>query len=258
MNLVGEYVNHNKFGKGVVALVEEEKIEVEFDDLGIKKFLYPDVFRRFMRIEDKVYQEYVDEMLDEMDKENNIRLQEEAREMEHLERARTLKVSNNSQAVFAFIDNSVEETVNTWSVFTGTYISGASKGEPRIPQRLNINSACLLTMKPEGVSEEERIIIGAFMVPDNFKSSLCKDGIINAHENYRIMLDTEKEKLLFWDYCATKPKSMNWGKCEFKYFSNTEMQNILLDMTKIIKDEDRCKKALEFYEYFCSINKIAA
>lgn len=257
MNLVGEYVNHNKFGKGVVRLLDDDKIEVEFD-LGRKKFLYPDVFRKFMKVEDKIYKEYVDDMLHEIDKENNIKIQEEEREMERLERVRTLKVSNNSQAVFAFIENNMDEVMNTWSVFTGTYISGASKGEPRIPQRLNVNSACLLTMKPDGASEEERMIIGAFMVQDNFKGSLCKDGIINAHENHRIMLDTEKEKLFFRDYCAVKSKSMSWGKCELKYFSNTEMQNILLDMTKIIKDDDRCKKALEFYEYFCYTNKIAA
>lgn len=256
MNLVGEYVNHDKFGKGVVKLIEDDKIEVEFN-FGIKKFLYPEVFKKFMRIEDKTYKDYVDEILYEIDKENIIKLQEEEKEMKRLERVRTLKVSNNSQAVFGFMDNKVEEVLNTWSVFTGTYISGVSKGEPRIPQRLNVNSACLLTMKPEGASEDERRIIGAFMVPDNFKADQCKDGIINAHEDYRIMLDTEKEKLLFWDYCALKPKSMSWGKCELKYFSNTEMQNILSEMMKIIKDEDKCKKVQEFYEYFCSVNKIA-
>ena len=257
MNLVGECVNHNTFGKGVVRLIDEDKIEVEFD-LGKKRFLYPDVFKSFMSIEDKVCKEYVDEVLYEIDKENTMKVQEEVREREFLDRVRTLKVSDNSQAAFAFVENKVEDVLNTWSVFTGTYISGASKGEPRRPQKLNVNTACLLTMKPEGAPESERLIIGTFMVKDNFKASLCKDGVIKAHEEHRIMLDTEKEKLLFWDYCESKSKSKNWGKCELKYLANSEMQNILLDMMKIIKDEDRSKKASEFYEYFCYTNKIVA
>lgn len=256
MNLVGESVNHNKFGKGIVRTITEDKIDVEFD-FGRKKFLYPDVFKGFMSADNKTCKKYLEEMLYEIDKENIIKLKEEAKEMDLLERIRSLKVGNNSQAAFAFIENNEEEVLNNWSVLTGTYISGDKKGEVRRPERLNINSACVLTRKPEGASEEERIIIGAFMVPDNFKASLCKDGIIKAHENYRIALDTEKEHLLFWDYCESKSKNKSWGKCELKYFSNIEMQNILLEMIEAIKDEERNKKALEFYEYFCYINKIA-
>lgn len=255
MNIVGEYVNHNKFGKGIVKLVNDDKIEVEFE-LGRKKFIYPDVFKSFMSIEDKICKLYLDEVLHEIDKESIEKYQEEVREMELLERVRTLKVSNNSQAAFGFIENNMENFSSTGSVLTGTYISGASKGEPRVPQRLNVNSACLLTMKPDGLAEEERRITGVFMVTDNFKASVCSDGIIKAHEKYRIMLDIENEKLLFWDYSESKSRNKNWGKCELKYFSNTEMQKILLDMTKIIKDEERREIALEFYEYFCYLNKI--
>ena len=257
MNLVGEYVNHNKYGKGLVVVIDDNKIEVEFE-LGRKKFIYPDVFKSFMCIQDKSYKKYMDDILDEIDKEENIKLEREEKELLRLERIRTLRIGVNSQAVFGFVDNDFNQVLNSWSVSTGTYLSGASKGEPRVPQRLNINSACLLTQKPDGAPEKERIILGAFMVPDDFKGSLCKDGIINAHEDYRIILDTNQEPLLFWDYCSLGTKSKNWGKCEMKYFSNAEMESILKAMTEIIKDVDKREKALEFYKYFCDINKITA
>lgn len=255
MNLTGKYVNHNTFGKGIVVLIDDNKIEVEFD-LGRKKFIYPDVFKSFMCVEDKTQQEYVDGVLFEIDRKHNIKLEKDEKETQRLERIKSLRVGINSQAIFGFLNNDFDEVLNTWSVSTGTYLSGYSKGEPRVPQRLNINSACLLTMKPEGMHEKERIILGAFMVPDDFKGSDCQNGIIHAHEKYRIILKPEQEQMKLGDYFSSNAKSEKWGQCEMKYFSNVEMQSILSDMTKIIKDADRCEKALEFYNYFCNINKL--
>jgi len=255
MNLVGKEVFHEKFGRGRIVSLEKSRIEVEFDSC-IKKFIYPEVFDRFMSLVDDAAQKYVKRKLAEADRQKKLALERKYREAELMERIHSLKIHPVSQAAFGLIENELDTILETWKIFTGRYLTGGSKGEPRIPQRMNINSACLLTWLPQGAVEEERIIYGAFMVDDNFVGKECDDGIIPAHESYRIILKPEKEKMLFWDYYSTESGKKRWGNCEIKYLSNVNMQEILRDMVKIIKDRDRKKKAEEFYSYFCNLNRL--
>lgn len=255
MNLIGKDVVHEKFGKGKVVSLDDNRIEVEFDS-ATKKFIYPEVFNKFMNFKDKSAQKFIDKVLVEVNKQKRIEIEQKHKEAELLEKIHTLKVHPNSQAAFGFIENDLDSILETGTIFTGRYLSGASKGEPRIPQRLNINTACLLTAVPEGATEEERLIIGVFMVDDEFNGKECTDGIIPAHETYRIMLDPESERMVFWDYFSTDAKRKKWGNCEIKYLSNINMQEILIHMVKNIKDKDRKEQAKDFYDYFCSINRL--
>lgn len=97
-----------------------------------------------------------------------------------------LKLSPQSQAVFHIDAEAHEAVFSSWTVSTGCYLSGYSKGEPRIPERLQPNSMCLLTERPRGCSEAERRIVGAFMVEDDFIGTCCTDGTIQAHPTHRI------------------------------------------------------------------------
>lgn len=57
-SLVNESVQHSKYGKGKIVGEELEKIEVEFDGNGDKRwFIYPDVFEKFLMLENKSLQE---------------------------------------------------------------------------------------------------------------------------------------------------------------------------------------------------------
>ncbi|MFA9377959.1 MAG: hypothetical protein ACERKZ_14565 [Lachnotalea sp.] len=57
-SLLNESVLHSKFGKGKIVGEEQEKIEVEFIKSGVKKwFIYPDVFEKFLILENDVLQE---------------------------------------------------------------------------------------------------------------------------------------------------------------------------------------------------------
>lgn len=49
-NMVNEKVEHVTFGFGVVKEVQDNKIMVQFQDgIGIKLFLYPDAFEKFLK-----------------------------------------------------------------------------------------------------------------------------------------------------------------------------------------------------------------
>lgn len=53
MNLVNEQVRHGLYGKGTVVNQEEDVLFVQFSELyGIKKFLFPDAFEKFLKLYD--------------------------------------------------------------------------------------------------------------------------------------------------------------------------------------------------------------
>jgi len=51
MNIVNEQIKHIMFGEGEVIKQEEDKIYVQFSEqYGIKKFIYPDAFEKYLKL----------------------------------------------------------------------------------------------------------------------------------------------------------------------------------------------------------------
>ncbi len=253
--LVGKTISHITFGKGVVTKLTNSVITADFPE-GEKKFLFPDAFGKFLLLKDGDAQAQVNGILRDIAVEERHKKEIETKRKERLQRISGLKITPNSQAAFALMENTEEQVFSTWSVSTGCYLSGCNKGEPRIPTRLKPNSACLITVCPNKTPEKERRIIGAFMVRDDFNSAACTDGIIHGHETHRIMLE-ESEALPFWKYFDEDSQPPKWGKSEMKYFSNATMQQILIEMQDQITDAARRRAAEDFYLYFCRINRLA-
>lgn len=254
MQLKGKKVTHVTFGPGVVTNVEGSVVTVAFAQEE-KKFLFPGAFSRFLVFEDGESRECVEQMLVKADREKERRQQAAHREHDRLKRLRQLKISPNSQAAFGFVANRREDVFSSWTVCSGRYVGGCSKGEPRVPVRLKANSACLLTECAPDAPETERRIIGAFMVREEFDGASCNDGIIHAHEKYRIALG-KGETLPYWDYFEFEGKPPKWGNTELKYFSNRIMQRILYDLTTAVPDAEKRLDAAEFLRYFSAVNRL--
>lgn len=249
----GNAVRHDSFGKGVVTSLDDNVITVCFNE-GEKKFIYPDAFKSFLVYEDLKQQKKIQHLL---------RLEEERKErmfkVDQAEQARLFRIKNykilvNSQAAFRVSEEEMESVFTNWCVSTGTYLSGYSKGQPRIPDRLMPNAACLLTYRPAGLPEAERRIIGAFMVKPDFLGDECLDGNISAHETHRLRL-TEQEMLPFWPYFSDKPKK-SWGSTAYKHFSNRTMADILRDICDIASDSEQKEKVEAFRKYYMRVNSL--
>jgi len=254
MDIIGKSVMHISFGKGVITGVSESIVHISFQS-GNKKFLFPDSFLNFIVFEDTEEQKKIKAQLrrkelEEKKKDNAFR---EAHE--RLQRLNNLKIIPNSQGVFGLIANTAGEIFSTWSIFTGRYVSGYSKGEPRIPARLAPNSVCLLTCLPKGLPEQERKIIGAFMTRDDFYGTECFNGIIKAHDDYRIKLE-DSETLFYWSYFNIGDTPPSWGGVEIKYCSGSVVRKILFDIRAVAVETPRFEKIDCFYRYFCNINRI--
>lgn len=270
MNLKNQKVTHERFGDGIIVDYTDDRIVIDFPS-GEKKFVYPDVFGQFLTLNNKKVSADMDKVLEKSRKEqkeveieqNKIRIIEHEKHQMQLKRRKILKTTKihpSSQVVFRIRPEEQENVFTDWRVFTGAQVSGERKGLPKRPARLTPNSACLLTTNDLDAPEEERYIIGAFMVRENFVGKLCNDGYIVSHPDYRFRLSDEASKnLLFWNYYYNNryKKNITWNSGLYRYFDNIIMAQILKDILSMEKDPKEKKKVSDFFEYFCNINNIS-
>lgn len=253
MNITGVEVKHKVFGSGTVSGLSANRITVCFP-AGEKSFIFPDVFKGYLLLEDKRIQQRVNDIILKQEEAVKHQRQKEQEKLERMHRIQNFTVSTNSQAVFDIALGQETAICETCTVSTGHYINGQNKGRPRIADRIKPNSACLLTQRPSGKSENERQIIGAFMVKEDFFGEEIHNGVIEWHPIYRMMIDTESQ-LLFWSYFNDESPP-RWGNTTFKYCSTAVMSRILSDMAQVLKETDQYESGLAFYDYFCKINRI--
>lgn len=254
MKLIGQSIMHCIFGKGVVIDWNQTTITVRFAS-GPKRFIYPDAFSKFLTLKNATLQRNIQALLNEQETVRFAEIQafQEVQSRKNL--LQNIGISSQSQAVFDIKEERTDELFATWSVSTGCYVSGHSKGKPRIPEKLKPNSMCLLTKCPAKHPEKERRIIGAFMVEEDFLGNYCQDGIINAHSIYRIQLLPEHQSY-FWPYITHEPGKQHWGRTSFKYISNTIGENILFNMKEMLCCDESQKCAEAFYQYYCKLNHL--
>ncbi len=253
MDINGQAIRHKTFGCGVVTALTANTITVCFSE-GEKKFIYPDAFREYLVLKDKNIQRHITAQIAKKDAELNRQRQAEQAEQERRQKLLNFSITANSHAAFDIIPEHAEQTCKTCMVSTGRYLSGYSKGQPRIAERLKPNSVCLLTERQSRQPEQERRMIGAFMVREDFFGKDVHDGLIEGHHKYQMRVPPENV-LLFWNY-FDQNATPRWGNTAFKYCSGTVMNHILSEMTQLLENTEQKESALAFYQYFCKINRL--
>lgn len=251
MNLIGLDVVHKTYDEGTITKLDDNKMEVEFGTC-IKTFVYPDSFEKFFTVEDKTAQNYINQKLEEQ---RAVKKQE----MNQLEKkiaasSFAKKKRKNEHVVFALEANELDDAMRDGRVFVGRYLSGKSKGAPRVPQNINANSICVLTTKAKDEEEHSRAIAGIFMAAEDFIGENCRDGIVRAHQDYRIFWDEDHKKLLFWNYIGKQFQTGKWGNTGMKYLTEPTIRKIFADMIEAAQDHEEQENLREFYEYFCEMN----
>jgi len=265
VNLLNKKVKHLSFGIGTIIDQGDSYIEVSFSDDN-KKFIYPDAFDKFLKLEDEALQGIIDEQINAERKAERARLLETEAKLQAERRIRQAQsgsagdeTQNSRQVVFWCEPDEKAEIFTNWTVHTGTIKSGARKGQPNKLVRLNKHSACLLTERHADQEEKERAIIGLFMVDEDFSGRTCDDGYIPAHEKYRIKLsDEEVKQMQFWKYYRNprSPENITWNTGRSRYFENLVMAQILRDLVALRAGTDQHELTEEFFKYFCHLNLI--
>lgn len=254
MQLIGQAIHHKTLGRGIVTGWNEAKITICFAD-GEKHFMYPDAFMNFLTLKDRSIQKQINKLLAERRALREAEFESLKKMQERKALLNNSRISTQGQAVFDIKPAEVEEVFSTWSVCTGSYLSGSSQGKVRIPERMKPHSMCLLTTRAAGQPEIERYIIGAFMVEEDFLGDYCHDGIIKAHPEHRLRLSPEHQSL-FWPYVAKTSERCVWGKVALKYMSNKLGEEILFDVKELPLCDELKERADLFYQYYCKLNRI--
>ena len=263
MNLINKEITHTVFGEGHIVAQDASIITIDFDE-ETKKFVYPDAFRTFITLNDqdtaKILQKVISKREVEeqaLEKKREEKMEQQALERQRREMLENHQIHESSQIVF-WLDKEEQQNVFTdWQAFTGEVQSGKNKGEPNRAVRLGPNSAGLLTVRKSDQPETERRIIGLYMVNETFSGNLSDDGMVPAHEEFRIELtDQEAEQMLFWNYYINQnyPLRTTWNSGKYRYFENAWTARILKDIIALRTDEEQIKEAQSFLEYFCQMN----
>ncbi|WP_042351563.1 hypothetical protein [Bacillus massiliigorillae] len=269
MNLINKKVTHKRFGMGSIVKQNDSRIEIHFASEN-KIFVFPDVFGKHLKLHDKSDAKSIDEIIQ---KKENERKEEEWKQEEekklqrkkwelHLEYEKLMKhheLHPKSQMVFWCDAEEQNSSVSEWKVFSGVIKSGNNKGKPNKPIRLRPNSAVLLTAIDSSMPEKDRRILGVYMVDEGFVGKLCENGYIPAHSKYRLQLTKEEsDQLLFWKYYINEksPEKMTWNTGKYRYFDNSWMAQILLDIISLKSEPNERELAQQFFKHFCKMNQI--
>lgn len=265
MNLISEGITHKVFGEGNIVKQDGSIITIDFSE-GTKKFVYPDAFGVFITLNDEKVAKALQRVISEkeikekaLEKKREEKREQQALERQRIEKLNNLKIHESSQIVFWLDEEEQQNVFTDWQVFTGEVQSGKNKGQPNRAARLAPNSAAILTVRKSDQPETERQILGLYLVNEMFSASVNEDGMVPAHEQFRIKLtDQEAEKMLFWNYYMNTnyPHRTTWNSGKYRYFDNVWTAQILKDIIALRKDEEQIKEAHNFLEYFCEMNAI--
>ena len=115
INIINMEVNHTKFGKGIVVNFYDKKLEVDFKELGIKKFNYPDAFiKNFLTCDNTQINEQTKELIqlyaEKANLENKIlKIESKIDKLENKETAKENRVKysdDNSKCMIAVLTGS--------------------------------------------------------------------------------------------------------------------------------------------------------
>ena len=265
MYLVDKGVIHKTFGKGSVVGYNDNYIKIDFES-GTKKFVFPDVFGKYMTLVDQKAVNLVKMKIQKREEELRLRKEkalEREQERQHiLEQKKPMqsrKIHPKQQVVFWCETGEDHKIFTEGRVFIGKVKSGKNKGQPKRLARMTWKSVCLLTRREPGMPEKDRHILGVFMAEEGFNGQTCKDGYIPAHPEYRLRLsEQESDKMLFWNYYINKnfPTRMTWNSGRQRYFDNIWMAQILHDIVSLKKKAEEREDAQRFFEHFCKVNHI--
>ena len=251
MQLIGETIRHEQFGKGVVTACDHNIITVDFPT-GVRRFVYPDAFERFLVPKDTETKEEINDILVEQKLEEKKKHRENLEHQKKLAHLRSMKIPPVAQALFDLPNQEENDPLVSGCCSTGLYLSGVSKGTPRVPQRVNFNSMCVLTACPEGKGEKDRQILAVAMTDESFHGGACEDGRIPLHPDYRLKLP---RPIPLWPHLE-KPSLKAWGRTTFKYVSNKVGEEILYEIRRQCRGTDQEKAAEAFYRYYCECNRL--
>ena len=266
MNLIDRQVLHKEFGNGKIVEHTASCVGILFSS-GVKKFLFPEAFGAYLKLIDKTTAEAVERY--SLSKQEEAEAQRQAQmpalqpptkpRRKPAKRKELLKtVTPDSNVAYRFNSSQAEEILNQWSIPSNNDKKAPNRG---YPARLHRYSVCLITALDEGEPEQQRKIVGAFMLKEDPGRKDTDDRPISAHAKYRVCFSArEVQSLLYWDFFVSEksPDQMTWTGGKQRYVDNLRIAQILKEAAAIKEDPTEKESAERFYLHFCKTNRVDA
>lgn len=232
--LIGQAVSHRTFGKGVIQSQTPSVVSVLFA-AGEKRFSYPDAFQEHLTLRDTALQQELSAFSAHLEQKKQAQNLTSCEGKLQLLRLQRRPVPANAQAVFHCTPAQWNDAFAQGQISAGCYISGYSKGRPRVPNRVCPSSALLLTELPAGGKEADRRIAGLALAAEDYLGEFAYDGMIFLHPEHRLLLPVEA-RIRFWDFFAPEERPSRWGSVPFKYFDTSLTIRVLLALKPILQN----------------------
>lgn len=270
MDLLNKKVTHMKWGTGTITAQDDAIVSIQFEEVA-KKFVYPDAFELHLTIENEQDAAKFSEMIVEKEERQQQKLLEQQQHREQAQKkeqkrlqyerlATNHKLHPQSQLVFWCDEEEKQSVFKDWTLFSGAMKSGQNKGKPNKAVRLHQNSAVIITARAPKTAEQDRRILGLYMVKEGFYGKLGDDGFIPAHSEFRIQLsEQESAQLYFWNYYMNDktPNKMAWSTGKYRYFLNEWTAQILRDIYSLKTNPQEKAEVKLFLQHFCKVNQIS-
>lgn len=128
-----------------------------------------------------------------------------------------------------------------WQFGAGGYHSGKRAGTPIHLSKDVTGKIAILTTRFPDSSEKDRKIIGFFKIASMAEEP---ETIVKADKAFRLRLTMEDALVLnFWNYYSTG-NGVRWGHGLFRYLTDKQVAQILMDIKEIVRDE-KTKKMIK-------------
>lgn len=150
-------------------------------------------------------------------------------------------------------------TLEKWISHAGTDLNGENAGKPRRLPNAQLGSLAILTTRLPKEPEENRIIIGVFIVDAATEGDDDNEGSVSCKSKYHIEIrPNEVYKLRFWDYYVNEgnPESKKWGTGLYRFIKDEDALRLLEDIVALKEGTDEHDDAAEVLEYYKELHDI--
>ena len=144
-------------------------------------------------------------------------------------------------------------SLSDWIAQAGTDLKGENEGKARRLPNAQLGSLAVLTTRFPDDPEQERVIVGAFIVDAASEGDDDDEGTVSCRSKYHLEIrPNEVRKLKFWNYYRNEgnPDSIRWGTGLYRFFRDEDALRLLKDIVELKKDTADYGLAVDTLEYF--------
>ena len=150
-----------------------------------------------------------------------------------------------------------------WEVNAGSKLTKKSRGKGNKITGTKEGGLCIITTRLPGTKEEDRIIIGLFLIDEVYTGDDDYDpswGSVYADKKYRLeFTPTESANMKLWKYYrnSKSPDKPRWGTGLIRYCEDEIAVQILKDAISLKRGTRDEKLTIDFLGEYCIRNKVA-